>query len=66
MDKQKNPSLKHLLGVAFFLIAVSVSAQKLPNIQERSVRAPAGIKIDGKRPEWDNKVEAINNRELYL
>ncbi len=35
-------------------------AQKLPKIQEVSVRAPADIKIDGKADEWKNKYQAFN------
>ena len=30
----------------------SVQAQKLPNKQEISFRAPANVKIDGKATEW--------------
>jgi hypothetical protein len=36
-------------------------AQKLPEIQKRSVYAPANIQIDGKTTEWHNKFEAYNN-----
>lgn len=34
--------------------------KKLPNVQEKSMRAPAATKIDGKRSEWDNKIQAFN------
>ncbi|HCN84591.1 MAG TPA: hypothetical protein DIT07_13365, partial [Sphingobacteriaceae bacterium] len=40
--------------------AIDTSNKKLPNVQQKSVRAPATIKIDGKRPEWDNQIQAIN------
>jgi hypothetical protein len=49
-----------LSTLLYSIIVVTASAQKLPNIQETSMRAPATIKIDGKRPEWDNKIQAIN------
>lgn len=38
----------------------SAYAQKLPNIQQVSVKAPANIKIDGKANDWGNKFEANN------
>lgn len=41
------------------LAAFNGVAQKLPNKQEGSVRAPAKVKIDGKATEWDFK--AYNN-----
>jgi len=55
-----------LSAVLSLMIAVSAKAQKLPNIQEKSVRAPATIKIDGKRPEWDNQIQAINKATSIL
>ncbi len=39
---------------------VTANAQKLPNIQNTSLRAPANIKIDGKATEWHNKFLAYN------
>src|SRR5476651_2358683 len=51
-----------LLGV----ITIAAYAQKLPAKQEISLRVPAGIKIDGKATEWDNKFQAYNNAtELF-
>jgi hypothetical protein len=38
----------------------NVNAQKLPAIQQKSLRAPADIKIDGKAIDWGNKFEARN------
>ena len=35
-------------------------AQKLPKVQEQSIKAPATIKIDGKATEWDNQFQAYN------
>jgi hypothetical protein len=42
------------------MIPFTANAQKLPTIQQISVRAPADIKIDGKTTEWDNKFQAYN------
>ena len=44
----------------FFMVCFAAYAQKLPNKQEASVRAPADIKIDGKATEWGNKFQAYN------
>lgn len=41
-------------------IGTSVTAQKLPNVQTKSIIAPAAIKIDGKATEWNNQFEAYN------
>ena len=38
----------------------AVCAQKLPNKQEVSVYAPAGIKTDGKATEWNDTFQAYN------
>ncbi|PJJ84396.1 hypothetical protein [Mucilaginibacter auburnensis] len=37
-----------------------VWSQKLPNVQQVSLRAPANVKIDGKAVEWGNKLQAYN------
>jgi len=51
-----------LLGSA----CLSTNAQKLPNVQTASLRAPANTKIDGKPTEWDNKFQAYNHAtEVY-
>ena len=49
--------------IAFLSVGVSfgVNAQKLPNKQEVSLRAPAGIKVDGKDLEWNNHFQAYNH-----
>ena len=47
-----------MLGV--LAITNTLPAQKLPNIQTVSVRAPAGLKIDGKAAEWGNQFKANN------
>jgi len=43
-----------------FVLAVTAIAQKLPNKQEKSVWAPADIKIDGITTEWQNQFQAYN------
>jgi len=56
--------------IIFILSAVlaflHVSAQKLPNIQQASVKAPANIKIDGRANDWGNKFEANNSTTELL
>jgi len=36
-------------------------AQKLPNVQQKSLRAPANVKVDGKATEWDDSFQAYNH-----
>ncbi len=40
---------------------LNAAAQKLPNVQTASIRAPTNIKIDGKTTEWNNKFQAYNH-----
>jgi hypothetical protein len=48
--------------VAFtFLFTIKVNAQNLPNKQEKSLRAPTDIKIDGMATEWNDKFQAYSN-----
>jgi len=59
-------------------ICLSAAAQKLPSIQQVSLRAPANVKIDGKITEWGSTLQAYNkatnvyytlsndNENLYL
>jgi hypothetical protein len=42
------------------LFSVFANAQKLPNIQPTSLRAPANIRVDGKANEWNGKLQAYN------
>lgn len=56
--------------IALFLLMtivfVGAYAQKLPNKQERGLRAPANVKIDGKATEWGAELQAYNNAtELF-
>lgn len=48
-----------LIIVASF-ITLNVNAQKLPNVQTTSLRAPASVKIDGKTTEWNGQLQAYN------
>ncbi|HCN84775.1 MAG TPA: hypothetical protein DIT07_14330 [Sphingobacteriaceae bacterium] len=43
-----------------FVISLTASAQKLPNVQETSLRAPTAIKVDDKPTEWNNQFQAYN------
>ena len=47
-------------ALLFTLIAFTANAQKLPNVQQTSVRAPENVKIDGKPTEWGDKLQAYN------
>jgi hypothetical protein len=51
------------LAIACAILAgagFTASAQKLPNVQEGSVYAPAKVKIDARLNEWDNNLHADN------
>jgi hypothetical protein len=58
----KKTILKSTLAIYFLLMSVAYCyAQKLPEIQQNSLRAPSTIKIDGKATEWGDKFEAYNH-----
>jgi hypothetical protein len=59
-------AIKKLSLIALFLIAICLTAiaQKQPQIQEGSVRAPENVKIDGKHTEWENPF--LKNGDGYL
>lgn len=59
MKKAINTSSKLFL-ICILIIPFTANAQKLPNVQETSLRAPAAIKIDGKPTEWNNQLQAYN------
>lgn len=50
-----------ILFFSFILIASALYAQKLPNVQQASMRAPANVKVDGKITEWDENKLAYNH-----
>ncbi len=60
----KNTVQKNLASALFVLllaaIGIPASAQKLNNIQEGSVWAPANVKVDAKLTEWNNTFQAFN------
>jgi len=60
MKRSHIKSYKAILTVLFLIIVSQANAQKLPNVQTASLRAPANIKIDGKTTEWDNNFQAYN------
>lgn len=45
---------------SLLIISIIANAQKLPNVQQVSLRAPANIKIDGNTTEWGNQFQAYN------
>jgi hypothetical protein len=49
----------HLLVIVLVISNIAI-AQKLPNIQTVSLRAPANVKVDGKATEWGNQFQAYN------
>jgi len=52
-----------LLSCTFSFNAI---AQKLPSVQQASLRVPVNLKIDGKATEWNNKFQAYNRHtEFY-
>ncbi|MFD0749336.1 hypothetical protein ACFQZS_04225 [Mucilaginibacter calamicampi] len=55
-----------LLTLIVLAAATATNAQKLPNVQKESLRAPVNIKIDGKATEWDNKFKAQNSATELL
>ena len=52
--------MKIITCLLFLLMSFFANAQKLPNIQTASLRAPANVKIDGKPTEWNNQFQAYN------
>ena len=56
-------NLKLFSGITFSALlstCFTAQAQKLPNIQQGSLRAPAQVKIDGKATEWGSRFRAYN------
>lgn len=49
------------ITLVLLLFSLAATAQKLPNIQQGSLYAPANIKIDGKTTEWNNQFQAYNH-----
>lgn len=53
--------IKLIASVMLSVIANLAMAQKLPNVQTMSLRAPGDIKIDGKAQEWGGQFKAHNS-----
>lgn len=54
--------IKHITAPLLLLATCAiVNAQKLPNVQQKSLRAPANVKVDGKATEWDDTFQAYNH-----
>ncbi len=54
--------MKNLLLLLCLSSFLSLSAQKLPDIQNTGLRAPSGVRVDGKVAEWKDTYEAFNKR----
>jgi len=52
--------MKKIALLLLLLIGLSATAQKLPDVQKVSLRAPADVKIDGKATEWHDQFQAHN------
>jgi hypothetical protein len=50
----------------FLLATLSVSAQKLKDVQEASLRAPSPVKVDGALTEWNDTFQAYNRSTKLL
>jgi hypothetical protein len=53
-------SIASFVFILIAIISFAGKAQKLPNIQENSLYAPANLNIDGKSNEWNNIFQAFN------
>lgn len=54
------PKLTFIAIITLLFGALQLQAQKLPNVQEAALRAPANIKIDGRMSEWKDTLQAYN------
>jgi hypothetical protein len=61
MKKLFNNNFKLALPALLLGTCFTANAQKLPNVQLASMRAPSSIKMDGKAAEWDYQFQAYNN-----
>ena len=53
--------VKTITCLIIIILPAKIFAQKLPNVQKSSLRAPTNIKIDGKATEWGNTFQAYNH-----
>lgn len=56
----KNKNVTGLIGLLISLMAINVTAQKLPGVQKNSLFAPPNINIDGNAIEWGDAYQAFN------
>ncbi|MGZ3755020.1 MAG: hypothetical protein ACXVAY_17090 [Mucilaginibacter sp.] len=61
MKKREINTKPVVAGLVFAILSLGAMAQKLPNVQQASLRAPADVKIDGKTTEWNNQLQAYNH-----
>jgi hypothetical protein len=54
-------AIQILFSIILLACTITAHAQKLPDKQVLSLRAPANMKIDGKATEWGDKFQAYNN-----
>lgn len=52
---------KITLSLLATLAFLQANAQKLPQVQQVSLRAPDNIRVDGKNKEWGTQLQAFNN-----
>ncbi|MGY3213162.1 hypothetical protein [Mucilaginibacter sp. HD30] len=52
--------MRSTITILLVLVNISLFAQKLPTLQQTSLRAPANIKIDGKSADWGDQFQAYN------
>jgi len=57
---------KIVVSIVLVAIASIANAQKQPQVQEVSIRAPDNVKIDGKITEWPNPFQTVKNNDIYL
>src|SRR5476651_1276857 len=63
MRKLSTTTVKQALpAFLFILVSFAATAQKLPAVQQISLRTPDNLRIDGKPTEWNNKFQAYNSR----
>ena len=61
MRKELVACLKPVLLPAIVMVSLTANAQKLPNVQQGSLHAPANVKVDGKATEWNSQFQAYNH-----
>lgn len=53
--------IKYAMLLLLMLPAAPATAQKLPAVQKKGIRAPDNVKVDGRLTEWGDKLQAYNN-----